>query len=53
MKKCLIVNDVFSWWMEVDGHTITFDGVGAAEYFEKHYRELGYEVEVDKHRWRE
>ena len=30
--------------------TITFDGGSAAGYFEKHYRGLGYEVEVKKDR---
>lgn len=46
MKKvCKITNGQFSWIMEVDGEEITFNGGHNAEYFERHYKSLGYEVE--------
>jgi uncharacterized protein YmfQ (DUF2313 family) len=53
MKKCKITNDKFSWVLEVDGVVITFDGGSAAEYFEQHYTALGYEVEVDREKWKQ
>lgn len=43
-KICKIINSQFSWILEVDGHSISFDGFSNAEYFEKHYGELGYTI---------
>ena len=43
-KICKIINDQFSWVLEVDGHSISFDGSYNADYFEQHYKTLGYEV---------
>lgn len=43
-KECVIVNHVFSYILIVDGKEILFQSGDSADYFEKHYRELGYEV---------
>jgi len=49
-KKCEIVNGQFSWFLRVDGQDISFQGGSNADYFEKHYKELGYEVTIiDEH----
>ena len=42
MNTCTIVNDWFSWELQVDGTVVTFNGLNAAEYFEAHYSKLGY-----------
>lgn len=47
LKKCKIVNGKFSYYLEVDGRTINFDGGSNADYFKEHYESLGYEVEMD------
>jgi hypothetical protein len=44
-KVCKIINSQFSYILEVDGYEIPFQGGYNAEYFEKHYSELGYKVE--------
>ena len=47
-KICLIINSRFSYLLQVDGHEIAFTGLGNVEYFEEHYKSLGYEVyEID------
>ena len=43
-KLCKIINSQFTWILEVDGESISFNGGYNADYFEKHYKELGYEV---------
>lgn len=43
-KACRIINGKFSQILEVDGHSIAFQGGYNADYFEKHYAELGYSV---------
>ena len=48
MKKCIIINGKFSWMLEVDGESISFQGEHNALYFKKHYESLGYEVEMKK-----
>lgn len=47
MKKCKIINDRFSYRLEVDGRSINFDGGNNVDYFKEHYESLGYEVELD------
>jgi hypothetical protein len=44
-KKCKIQNMPGCWTLSVDDQKINFQGWDAAEYFKKHYTELGYEVE--------
>jgi uncharacterized protein YmfQ (DUF2313 family) len=44
-KTCKIINGQFSWILEVDGQSIGFQGGLNADYFERHYRSLGYKVE--------
>lgn len=44
-KVCKLINGQFSWVLEVDGESIGFSGASSADYFEKHYRKLGYTVE--------
>lgn len=44
-KVCKIINGQFSWILEVDGCSITFQGGYSVDYFEKHYSELGYKIE--------
>jgi hypothetical protein len=44
-KVCKIINGQFSWILEVDGQSISFQGYYNSEYFEKHYSELGYIIE--------
>lgn len=45
-KSCKIYNGQFSWVLEVDGKTIGFSGYNNVDYFEKHYKDLGYDVQV-------
>ena len=45
-KECKIYNGQFSWILEVDGKTIGFSGISNAEYFEEHYKSIGYDVQV-------
>lgn len=42
---CKITNGQFSYFLEVDGENFSFDGGSASDYFEKHYKELGYIIE--------
>lgn len=44
-KTCKIINGQFSWMLEVDGELVSFNGGHNADYFEKHYKGLGYNVE--------
>lgn len=43
-KTCHIINDRFSYILEVDEQQIPFQGSHNAEYFEKHYLNMGYDV---------
>ena len=47
-KLCVISNKQFSWEMKVDGESILFQGSENAKYFQNHYEELGYVVEMNK-----
>ena len=49
---CKITNDKFSWLLEVDGKTITFNGSDNADYFAEIYTKLGYSTEWDKDKWK-
>jgi len=49
---CKITNDKFSWVMEVDGHTILFNGSENADYFAKTFVKLGYEIVWDRDKWK-
>ena len=44
IKECIIENAQFSYLLRVDGRIIAFQSSDSADYFEKHYRELGYKV---------
>ena len=44
-KKCIIHNGKFSYQLIVDNMEILFQYGSAADYFEKHYKDLGYKVE--------
>lgn len=46
-KICKIINDQFSWRLEVDENVINFDGHSNAEYFRDLYSNLGYKIEFD------
>lgn len=50
---CKITNDKFSWVLEVDGKTITFNGGDIADYFAELYTKLGYEIILDRDKWKE
>lgn len=43
-KICTIENARFSWVLHVDGMDIPFQYRENAEYFERHYRRLGYKI---------
>lgn len=43
-KLCRIINDRFSFILEVDGQSIPFNGSWNAEYFKEHYLKLGYTI---------
>jgi len=43
-KTCLLINEQFSWILQVDNFKIPFTGFTCADYFEEHYKELGYTV---------
>ena len=45
-KDCILINGEFSWVLKVDSKEINFKGLDNAEYFEKHYRDLGYNVRI-------
>ena len=45
MPKCQIHNGRYAYLLIVDGEKIAFQGSCSADYFEKHYRKLGYKVE--------
>lgn len=45
---CKIINDHFSYIMDVDGHLIPFNLCASAEYFADHFEGLGYKVVYDK-----
>lgn len=51
-KVCKIINDKFSWIMEVDGMKIAFNGGTNAEYFANKYNEMGYFIEWDRDKWK-
>ena len=44
-KKCIIENAQFSYILHVDNKDINFDGADNADYFEEHYKKLGYRIE--------
>jgi hypothetical protein len=44
---CLIVNDRFSYRLVVDNMNVKFQGIDAVDYFEGHYRGLGYSIEKE------
>ena len=46
-KECIITNGHFSWILKVDGICIPFQGAHNADYFEKHYKDAGYNVTRD------
>ena len=54
MKKkiCKLTNDKFSWVLEVDEHTITFNGSDNADYFAELYSKLGYEIIWDRDKYK-
>jgi len=43
-KECVITNEQFSWVLKVDNFKIPFVGFTCADYFEEHYKKLGYTV---------
>jgi hypothetical protein len=43
-KQCVIINGTHAFILKTDGKEITFHGFEAAEYFEAHYKGLGYNV---------
>lgn len=45
-KNCVLENASFSWILHVDGKSINFDGSHNADYFSKHYKDLGYTVKT-------
>jgi len=47
MKTCIIYNQKLTWIMRVDGISLAFTGRDCAEYFRKHYFDLGYRVIFD------
>lgn len=51
-RICKLVNDRFSWILYVDGEEIGFTGMHHAEYFAKHYENLGYTIEWDKDKYK-
>jgi hypothetical protein len=44
-KDCIILNSRYNWVLLVDNHFITFECSTNADYFEKHYKKLKYNVE--------
>ena len=51
VSVCKITNDKFSWVLEVDGKTITFNGSDNADYFAELYTKFGYNIEWDRDKW--
>jgi len=47
-KVCKLVNDRFCWVLKVDEQEIPFQGSSNAEYFEAHYKKLGYKIERER-----
>ena len=45
-KICQILNGENSYILRVDGLEIRFHGHDAMQYFDRHYRALGYLVEL-------
>lgn len=43
-REAIIHNGRFAYELIVDGQSIEFQGMAAAEYFEKHYTNIGYVV---------
>lgn len=41
-KVCCIINSKFCYVLKVDGLEIPFQGSHNVEYFEEHYKNLGY-----------
>ena len=52
-KICKLINGKFSWILIVDGQEIAFTGSYNADYFAKHYKELGYKIEWEDRNERE
>ena len=48
VKVCRIINSRFCWLLVVDGQSIPFQSVSSAEYFKRHYTELGYQIFEEK-----
>ncbi len=44
-KVCKIIGTPFSYLLEIDGKCISFQGYSNAQYFETHYKSLGYEIQ--------
>jgi hypothetical protein len=51
-KVCKLIDDYFSWFLEVDGFSIPFQASTNARYFAKHYKSLGYKIEWVMDRWK-
>ena len=49
---CEIINSRFSWILKVDKMEIPFEGGYNADYFEEHYKSLGYCVTRDNEAWK-
>jgi len=47
-KECIIENAQFSYILRVDGQEISFQNGISADYFEKHYKKLGYKIKKIK-----
>ncbi len=43
-KVCYITNAPGSYLLEIDGRIIPFYGTGSADFFEQHFKDLGYTV---------
>lgn len=43
-RECKIIKDKSHYSLKVDGKSINFNGLSAAEYFEYHYYLLGYKI---------
>lgn len=43
-KTCRLINDKFSYILEVDGYSISFQGHSSFLYFKELYAGLGYNI---------
>lgn len=43
-KVCILHNARFSWVLKVDNQNVLFQGSYNADYFEEHYKQLGYKI---------